>query len=99
MPTMAQLLQRRFVEQASVQGLARERSVAESTLYVMQRTAIERLTAALLTMEQAAWATHSGTLRTRIEAASSVQLVGVDHLRNGLVAQLAADGPPWLLAV
>ncbi|MGQ9490898.1 MAG: NB-ARC domain-containing protein [Anaerolineae bacterium] len=90
----AELLRARFLEGRPVTAVARERNLAEVTIYKMQRRAIQRLAEVLSAMEQSAQAERQWTLTRRLPPATYDRLFGVeDHLRTLRQLLLAPDGP------
>ncbi|MFN8493005.1 MAG: NB-ARC domain-containing protein [Caldilineaceae bacterium] len=93
------LLQMRFLDLLPVQRLAHHFNVAESTIFTMQRQAIERLAETLAQMEYHASTAQKALLRTRLEPASYVNLIGIQEHLAQLAQLLVTPGPPWLVAV
>lgn len=90
----ADLLRERFLEGKPVATVARERSLAEVTIYKMQHKAIERLAEMLFAMEQDAAAERQQALAGRLPPATYDRLFGVEaHLRSLRALLLAPDGP------
>lgn len=98
-PLDSELLQLRFVERWSISKLTRHYHVAESTLYTMQRQAIERLTATLGELEAQACTRLKEQLLQRLEAPTYGALVGVYAYIEQLLGYLQAPQPPWVLAI
>ncbi len=98
-PVDAQLLQLRFVEQWSINQLAQHYHVAESTIYIMQREAIGRLTRTLGEMEAQACAGLKERLLHRLEAPTYGTLIGVEAQIEQLLGHLQAPQPPWVVAI
>lgn len=93
------LLQMRFLDGLSIQRLAHHFNAAESTIYAMQRAAMERLTETLWQMECAATTTQKALLKERLEPATYVNLIGVSEQVAHLQQVLIAPGPPWLVSI
>lgn len=90
----ADLLRARFLDGKTVTAVARERNVAEVTLYKMQRRAVEHLAAILFAMEQQATAERRSALATRLPPPTYDRLFGVEAQLVALrTLLLAADGP------
>lgn len=90
----ADLLRARFLEGKLVAAVARERSLAEVTVYKMQHRAIERLAETLLAMEQDALAERQQFLAARLPPTTYDRLFGVEvHLQALRGLLLAPDGP------
>jgi hypothetical protein len=98
-PVDAQFLQLRFVEEWSVSQLARHYHVVESTIYVMQREAISRLTTTLGEMEAQARAGLKERLLHRLHAPTYGTLIGVAAQLQQLLGRLQAPQPPWVVAI
>ncbi len=98
-PEDAALLRARFLDNTPVAVAARARSVAEVTLYKMQRRAIERFAAALFAMEQQAAADRHTAWDTRLPPATYDRLFGVEAHLEALRAVLLAPEGPKLIAI
>ncbi len=94
-----QFLQLRFQDVWPIHRLAHHFNVAESTVYTLQRQAIERLTETLLQMELQASAAQKTLLLERLEPASYLHLIGIEAQLAQVQTVLAAPEPPWLLAI
>ncbi|NJN83090.1 MAG: AAA family ATPase [Caldilineaceae bacterium] len=95
----AHLLQKRFLDLMSIIQLANQLNVAESTVYGMQREAIDLLTDTVRNLEQAASAAQKALLEQRLPAATYVHLIGVDEQLAHLLPLLTAPQPPWVVAI
>ncbi|MEM7129681.1 MAG: NB-ARC domain-containing protein [Chloroflexota bacterium] len=95
----AELLEARFMDSLSIQNLANKHNVAESTVYAMQRTAIDRLANILEHEEEQASAAQKTLLHQRIEAASYENLIGVESLLQSLLPKIMATEPPWFISL
>jgi len=93
------LLQMRFLDLLSAQQVGHHMNVAESTIYTLQRQAIERLAETLDQMEYQASTTQKTTLQARLEPASYVNLIGIQEHLEQLRQLLMTSGPPWLVSV
>lgn len=98
-PDDAALLRARFLNDTPAAAAARARSVAEVTLYKMQRRAIERLAAVLLDMEQQATANRQSALATRLPPPTYDRLFGVEAQLATLHSVLLAPDGPKLVAI
>lgn len=98
-PLDVELLQLRFVERQSINELSRHFHAAESTLYTMQRQAVERLTATLGELETQACAELKERLLNRLEAPTYGTLVGVQPQLEQLLGHLQTPHPPWVIAI
>lgn len=97
--TDAKLLQMRFLDLWPIHRLAHHFNVAESTVFTMQREAIERLADTVRHMELQASAAQKVLLRERLEAATYLNLLGVEEQIAQLKPLLTTPGPPWLIAL
>lgn len=93
------VLHLRFLDGWPVQRLARHFNVAESTIFTMQREAIERLADTLWQMDCAASAAQRAVLRARLEPASYSNLIGISEYLVQLQQLLVTSGPPWLVSI
>lgn len=94
---LAGLLRVRFLDRKTVHSLAIERNVAEATLYVQQKRAIELLTAVVQEMEQAARSAFQRSMQARLPAPGYVSLVGAaDHLER-LLHLITSPQTPGLI--
>lgn len=97
--TDAELLQYRFLDAWPIQRLANHYNVADSTVYTMQASAIERLTDTLRQLELDTSAAQKDLLLTRLEPPSYVNLIGIGGLVSQLKQVLTSDDSPWLVAL
>lgn len=95
----ADLLQKRYLDLWPIHRLAHQFNVAESTVYTLQRQAIERLAETIYQMELQASATQKALLLTRLEPATYVNLIGVEEQLTQLQAVVAAPVPPYVVAI
>ena len=95
----ASLLQKRYLDAMSVIQLANQLNVAESTVYTMQREAIQMLADTMRSMEWEASAAQKDLLTQRLPAATYTNLIGVDEHLEHLLPRLAAPQPPWVIAI
>lgn len=95
----ADLLQKRYLDLWPIHRLAHQFNVAESTVYTLQRQAIERLAETIYQLECQASAAQQAVLRDRLEAATALHLLGVEDQIAQLQPVLAPGGPPWLIAL
>ena len=92
-------LQRRFLDQWPINRLANHFNVAESTIYIMQREAIEHLTEVLHEQEQRAVAEQEQRLRQRLEMPTYFEPVGITETVETLLTKLHAPQSPWLVVI
>lgn len=96
---LARLLRLRYLEGVSVLEACGTLSVAESTLYSLQKEAIDRLTQVIWEKEnQLRREARSGTI-LRLEAPTYEQLIGVDRYLDELPVLLTKAEPPWIVAI
>ncbi|MEZ4660173.1 MAG: NB-ARC domain-containing protein [Caldilineaceae bacterium] len=95
----ADILRARFRDGKTVQELARQYSIADSTFSRHQAAAITRLTETIQMLEVAARATQQQSLATHLPAPSYTQLFGIDDCLTSLRTQLGQPGSPWLIAL
>jgi len=95
----AQFLQLRFQDLWPIHRLANHFNVAESTVYTLQRQAIQRLTETLAQMELQATTAQQALLSERLEPATYINLLGVAPQIKQLAQLLVAPGPPWLISL
>ena len=98
-PREAELLEWRYLDGQSVAYVANRRNVAESTIYVQQRDAINRLCAALYDLETAAIAAKTAQLAARVHLAPQGHIIGQAEAIQQLVDLVGAPGEPWLVAI
>jgi hypothetical protein len=98
-PYHAALRRARFLDDTPVAAAAKARSVAEVTLYKMQRRAIERLAAILLDMEQQATADRRSALAARLPPPTYDRLFGAEAHLAALRAMLLTPEGPRLVAI
>jgi hypothetical protein len=95
----AALLRARFLEGKSVLTVARERNIAEATLFRMQRRAMAHLVAVLWQMEERALARHRVILEQRLPPATYIKLFGLDAPLAELSKVLLPPQAPWLISI
>ena len=95
----AKLLEARFMDCVAIHNLANQYNVAESTLYTMQREAIDRLTSILEISEDEASAAQKALLTQRLDAATYEKLIGVETLVEQLLERVTSLEPPWFISI
>lgn len=95
----ADFLQRRFLDDAPIGQLAQHYNVAESTIYTLQREALERVTETVRTLETQARAAQRERLLRRLGAPAYGELVGVQSHLEHLLSLLREAQPPWIVAI
>ena len=95
----AELLRARFLDNRSAFTVAKERDVAEVTIFKMQRQAIARLAVILWHMEEQASAGRWSTVKQRIPPASYSTLFGLEVYLSELSEVLQTPQAPWLVSV
>ncbi len=98
-PQAAAVLRLRFLDHQLAHAVANALNVAESTVYALQKDALEHLAEGLLALEQQARAAHRSHLESRLEPPTYGELVGVDHHIDHLASVLLTEGPPWLVSI
>ncbi len=96
-PEDANLLRRRFVDDAPAFAVAREMGMSEAAFFRRQRKAIANLTAVLAEMEGAVLSQRSAAAATRLPWLDHGRLFGVESLLHGLLALLGANQAPWIV--
>ena len=95
----ALLLRLRFAENRTAFDVANQIGAAESSFYLLQRGAIQRLAELLYNQEVAFRQSRQLTLEQRLDAPTYTDLVGVDTTIATLLPLLKQAGPPWLIAL
>lgn len=95
----AELLEARFMDRASIQNLSYRYNVAESTVYTMQKDAVNRLVNILELREQEASSERKALLRHRLEAATYERLVGIEAIEEVLLSKIVGREPPWFVSL
>ena len=95
----ARFLHARYLDGLPMSRLENQMNLAESTLYVLQREAIERLTTTLLTADTTALHDQQVRMRVRLGPQRHGELVGLEEPLAKLQALVTTPGPPWLIAL
>lgn len=95
----ADLLQARFLDRKSVVHVAHQFNHGESTIYVQQRQALDRLAETLATLELEATEQREATLLHRLEPKSYQELLGTAETVAQLTELVTAAAPPWIIAI
>lgn len=95
----AQFLQARYLDDEPMHRLVNRMNMAESSLYVLQRQAIQRLTETVLSTEQEATASQKLIMLDRLQGHNYDGLVGIEAQRQQLQQLLTVAGPPWIVAI
>lgn len=98
-PNHAKLLRLRFIDNETVYQVANEFNIADSTLYVRQREALNEFTQILYKQEIAARKALSHARLARLEPATYTKLIGVDAALDELWAILMARDAPWVITI
>lgn len=98
-PDSAAMLRVRFLDHQLAHAVANQLNVAESTVYALQKEALDRLAEAVLRLEQQSRATRQGRVESRLEPPSHGELVGIDRHLENLSRTLVTAGPPYLISV
>jgi hypothetical protein len=92
-------LRLRFRENRKVYDVARQLDVAESSFYLLQRAAIQRLAELLHGQEVAQRHSLRWSVEQRLEAPTYTELIGVENAMATLLPLLLQSTPPWLIAL
>lgn len=95
----ARFLHARYLDGLPMNRLENQMNLAESTLYVLQREAIERLTTTLLTADATALHDQQVRMRVRLGPQRHGELVGLEEPLAKLQALVTTPAPPWLIAL
>jgi hypothetical protein len=95
----AAMLRARFLDSRPAMAIAKERHIAEVTLFKMQRQALARLAAVLWRMEEEASADRWSVLKQRFPPASYTTLFGLEAHLSELSEVLQTPQAPWLISV
>jgi hypothetical protein len=98
-PDSATVLRLRFLDHQLAHGVANQLNVAESTVYALQKDALDRLADTLLMLDQQARATRRNKVEGRLEPPNHGELVGVDGHVESLSKTLLTSGPPFMIAL
>ncbi len=96
---LAKVLRLRFVEQQTVFATANALNLADSTIYVIQRRAIDHLAKLLFETEQQVRVQNRYSLEMRLEPPTYSKLVGVDDHMATLMALLTKAEAPWIISL
>lgn len=95
----ARFLHARYLDGLTMNRIENQMNLAESTLYVVQREAIERLTTTMLTADATALNDQQARMRARLGPQRHGELVGLEEPLAKLQALVTTPGPPWLIAL
>jgi hypothetical protein len=98
-PQAAAVLRLRFLDHQLAHSVANTLNVAESTVYALQKDALERLAETLLELERQARSAQRTRLESRLEPPTYSELLGVERHIEQLSSLLLTAGPPWLLSI
>lgn len=98
-PEAAELLNRRFLEQTPMYGVAAQRNLAESTLNKRQRQALAQLTQLIQEMEAQAQAERLADLERRLQLPPSTPLFGLESICKELLERLLAVESSWFISL
>ncbi len=98
-PDSAAVLRSRFLDHQLAHAVANQLNVAESTVYALQKEALDRLAESVLRLEQQARATRQGRVESRLEPRSHGELVGIGPHLETLSRILVTTGPPYLISL
>jgi hypothetical protein len=95
----AQILRQRFLDGLTAEAAAAHLNLTQDVAYKQQRAAIEKLAALVWQKELAARHEHARRVALRLEIHESVTLFGIDEKLAELLATLAKDDSPWVVAL
>lgn len=95
----ARILRLRYLDNLTVYATANRLNLSESTLYPLQRQALDRLAALVYKKELLTRNNAQTTVEQRFEPPTYTQLIGAAEHLDQLVRQLNTPGPPWLIAL
>lgn len=95
----AQFLQARYLDRQSMQRIMNQMNLAESTLYMLQRHAINLLAETIMATEQETATRQKTVMAERLGGPSDSELVGIQAQLNQLQQLVTTAGPPWLIAI
>ncbi|MEM7125378.1 MAG: NB-ARC domain-containing protein [Chloroflexota bacterium] len=95
----AKLLRLRFLDKEKAHSVANQLNVADSTVYSLQKEAIEQLAGIIREMEAEARKEQRAMLGERLEAAIYVNLVGMEQHLAHLSNLVGTSGSPYLIAL
>lgn len=98
-PDYVALLRMRFMDRKSSRQAANNLNVSESTLSVRQKTAIGNLADVLNELESNARGDQHRQLEQRLEAASNVNVIGIDAQVEELLTFIQPDSTPWIISI
>jgi hypothetical protein len=98
-PQSAQIVRLRYRDKELARTVAAKLSLAESSLFRIQREALQALTEIVMEMESAARAQMIADFEARLEAPTYFDLIGVDAHLSQLEEALTADSSRLILAV
>ena len=98
-PQYAQLLRLRFYDKEAVHLVANKLSLAESSIYRIQREALHALTEIVMEMESSTREELIADFEARLEAPTYFDLVGVETHLATLAEVLTSDSSPQILAI
>lgn len=93
------LLRARFVDKLTAYASGSMLNIAESTAYVTQRLALERLTELLFEMERQAQDDFVEQMARRMDVPMQSYWVGLEEPIDALCGVLQGDGPPWIVSI
>lgn len=95
----ARVLRMRFFDRLPIHRVAAELNLAESTVYLHQRAALDHLTQAILLQEEQSQADLENRLLRRLPLASNVKVVGTEQSLEQLLAVATAPEHPHLISI
>ncbi len=95
----AEILRLRFRDKKPVRVVANKLSLAESSIYRLQREALQALAEIVMEMESAARTKLIADFESRLESPTYFDLIGVDAHLSQLEEALTSDGSPQILVI
>lgn len=95
----ARFLHARYLDGLPMSRIQNQMNLAESTLYTVQRQAIDDLTATLLTTDATALAEQQARMSMRLRPQRLDELVGLEEPLAQLQTLVTRTGSPWLIAL
>lgn len=98
-PQEATLLRQRYLDGRSVHVMANRLNVSQSTVYALQRVALDHLRRVVAEMEADASRAIQLHLEARLPLPTTTALVGIEEVLGQIREVLLQAGPPWILTL
>lgn len=95
----AHFLHARYLDGQPMNRIQNQMNLAESTLYILQRQAIDELTGTLLTANATAMAEQQTHMSVRLGPQRLDEVVGLEEPLAQLQTLVTREGSPWLIAL